>query len=359
MTRTAATQHAWAVVEHGKPLQKIEIPIPEPVGTEVLIKVSHCGVCHSDLHFWEGSYDLGGGKRLYVKDRGAKLPRALGHEILGAVAKLGPDADPASIPIGASRAVYPWVGCQDCRHCESEDDNLCLGQKIRGIFSNGGFAQYITVPHPRYLVDYGSVDPSIACTFGCSGLTVLSSIQKLMPLRPQDPVLLIGAGGLGLSGISMLKALGHERIITTDIAADKLAAALSAGATAVVNSKSQDPVEEIIKNAGGPISGVIDFVGNKQTAELAMASIVKGGKVVVVGIMGGEMNLSLVPFTFGAKSILGNITGTPKHMREVAKIANSGKLAPIPITKVPWELANDAIQRLHEGRVTGRLVLVH
>lgn len=355
----AATQHAWAVVEHGKPLQKIEIPIPEPVETQVLIKVTHCGVCHSDLHFWEGSYDVGGGKRMYVKDRGATLPRALGHEILGTVAGLGPGVDSTTIGVGSNRAVYPWVGCQQCSHCENENDNLCLGQRIRGIFSDGGFAQYITVPHPRYLVDYGNIDPSIACTFGCSGLTVLSSIEKIMPLKPHEPVLLIGAGGLGLACISMLQALGHKNIITTDLSAEKLQAARSAGATAVVDSTNPDPVSEIIQVSKGPLPAAIDFVGNKQTAELAMACVGKGGRVVEVGIMGGEMSLSLVPFTFGAKSILGNITGTPRHLREVVEIAKRGKLNAIPITKVPWDNANDALQQLHEGKVTGRLVLIH
>jgi alcohol dehydrogenase/propanol-preferring alcohol dehydrogenase len=356
---SSSTQHAWVVVEHGKPLQKIEIPIPETTGTEILIKVTHCGVCHSDLHFWEGFYDLGGGKRLHVKDRGAKLPRALGHEILGTVAKLGPDAD-QSVPIGVSRIVYPWVGCQKCDHCQDEDDNLCVGQVIRGVFSNGGFAQYVTIPHARYLVDYGNVDPSSACTFGCSGLTVLSSIQKLMPLKPEEPVLLVGAGGLGLACISMLHALGHKKIVTADISPEKLQAALDAGATAVVNSKTEEDAAKVaMQVAGGPFSGAIDFVCNKQTAEFAMASVGKGGKVVTVGIMGGEMAISLVPFTFGSKSLLGNITGTPQHLRDVSKIAQSGKLKEIPITEVPWDQANDALQRLYQGKVTGRLVLIH
>ncbi|KAF0635473.1 hypothetical protein FPSE5266_07801 [Fusarium pseudograminearum] len=335
----SSTQHAWVVVEHGTPLQKIEIPIPEPTGTEILIRVTHCGVCHSDLHFWEGFYDLGGGKRMYAKDRGAKLPRALGHEILGTVAMLGPDADQA-VPIGASRVVYPWV--------------------IRGVFSNGGFAQYVTVPHARYLVDYGNANPSTACTFGCSGLTVLSSIQKLMPLKPEEPVLLVGAGGLGLACISMLHALGHKKIVTADISPDKLQAALEAGATAVVDSKAgEDPAKAAIQVAGGPFSGAIDFVCNKQTAEFALASVGKGGKVVTVGIMGGETAISLVPFTFGSKSLLGIITGTPQHLRDVSKIVQSGKLKAIPITEFPWDQANDALQRIYEGKVTGRFVLIH
>ncbi|KAH7463339.1 hypothetical protein FOMA001_g18148 [Fusarium oxysporum f. sp. matthiolae] len=355
----SSTQHAWAIIKNGEPLQKIEIPIPEPAGTEVLIKVTHCGVCHSDLHNWEGFYELGGGKRLTTKERGIKLPLALGHEILGTVAKLGPDADPNEVPVGSSRVVYPWVGCQKCNHCYNEDDNLCANQNIRGVKTHGGFAEYITVPHPKYLVDYGNIDPSIACTFGCSGLTVLSAIQKLMPLKPQDPVLLIGAGGLGLAGISMLQALGHKNIITADISHEKRQAALDAGATGVVDSKAEDTVKAALEAAGGSFVGAIDFVGNNQTAEFALASVGKGGKVVIVGIMGGAASIPLVPFAFGIKSLIGNMTGTPQHLRDVAEIAGSGKLNPIPITNIPWDKANDALQQLQQGKVTGRLILNH
>ena len=83
---------AWAVVENGAPLKELELPTPEPKGTEVLIEVTHCGVCHSDLHIWEGYYDIGGGKKMSLKDRGVVLPLAMGHEIVGRVVKLGPDA---------------------------------------------------------------------------------------------------------------------------------------------------------------------------------------------------------------------------------------------------------------------------
>ena len=82
---------AWAVVENGQPLKEIELPTPEPTGTEILLEVTHCGVCHSDLHIWEGYYDVGGGQKMSLVDRGVVLPLAMGHEIVGRVVKLGPD----------------------------------------------------------------------------------------------------------------------------------------------------------------------------------------------------------------------------------------------------------------------------
>lgn len=347
---------AWAVVEHEQPLQKITRPMPEPTGTEVLIKVTHCGVCHSDLHFWEGFYDLGGGKRFNISERGVKLPRAIGHEILGTVEKLGPQTE--EIPLHARRIVYPWVGCGKCRRCEQGDDNLCPQQRSLGVLQDGGFASYVVVPHPKYLVDPGDVDPVVACTFGCSGITVLSAVRKIMPLEPEDPVVLLGAGGLGLAAIGMLRALGHQKIISVDISADKRAAALKAGATVAVDGSARDTTTEgVLAAAGAPILGVIDFVNNSQTAALAYGILVKGGKMVQVGVMGGELNLSLVGLIFKAVTIMGNNTGSPATLRDVAQLARDGKLLPIPTTTLPWDEANAALMRLREGQVTGRLVL--
>ena len=183
--------HAWAVVENGAPLQRIERPTLEPTGTEVLIEVTHCGVCHSDPHFWDGFSELGGGKRMLLCDRGVTLPRGIGHEILGRVAQLGPDAD--GVQVGDRRIVYPWIGCGTCRRCRAGEDNLCANMRSLGVMQDGSFGSHVLVPHPRYLVDPGDVDPAVAATFGCSGITVLSAIRKVMPLEPSDPVVLVGA----------------------------------------------------------------------------------------------------------------------------------------------------------------------
>ena len=323
----------------------------------MLIKVTHCGVCHSDVHFWEGFYSRGGGKRFNISDRGVKLPRAVGHEILGNVVKLGPSAK--GVSIGDRRIVYPWVGCGKCRQCQKGDDNLCTQQKIIGVAVDGGFASHVVVPHSRYLVDPGDLDPAVACTFACSGITVLSAIRKVMPLEPTDPVFLIGAGGLGLSAIAMLNALGHQNIISVDISAEKRAAASKVSATAVVDGAGPDPSQEALTASGGPLLGAIDFVNNSTTAALAFGVLNKSGKMVQIGVMGGELKLSLFGMIFKAASIMGNYTGTPAHLREVTTLAREGRLSSIPVTTVSWDHANEALMNLRDGKVTGRLVLSH
>jgi alcohol dehydrogenase/propanol-preferring alcohol dehydrogenase len=346
----------WALTEWNTPYRKIQQPIPEPQGTEVVVQVTHCGLCHSDLHFYEGFYDMGGGKRFYVKDRGVKLPVAGGHEIFGTVARLGPDAK--DVQIGSPQIVYPWLGCASCTRCKQELDNLCAAQRGLGTIQNGGLAEYVVVPHPKYLVDPGDLDPAVACTFGCAGITTMSAVSKIMPLPADDPVLLIGAGGVGLAAISMLKAYGHRNIISVDIGDDKLAAATQAGATQVINSSHGDPAQAILKAVGGPLLSVIDFVNNSKTAAMLNGLVGKGAIWVQVGVMGGSVELSLVGNIFKGLTIYSNITGTVDHLREVTRLAKEGKLPSLPITKMPWDSVNDAVKLLQDGKATGRIILV-
>lgn len=348
----------WALTEWDTPLQKIRQPIPAPKGTEVLVKVTHVGVCHSDLHFAEGFYDLGGGKRFYVKDRVIQLPVALGHEILGEVAAIGPDAGSSSLSVGSQQILYPWLGCGSCTCCGQEADNLCAAQKGFGTVQNGGFAEYVVVPHPKYLVELGTLDPTVACTFGCSGIATLSAVGKVMPIPPSEPVLLIGAGGLGLSAISVLRALGHEAIVVADISDDKLAAATAAGATKTVNTSGPFASRDVLAATNGPVIAVIDFVNNSSTASLVNGLVAKGAKWVQVGVMGGSIELSLVANTFKGLTIYSNITGNLEELRKLVQLANEGKLSPVPVHKMAWDSVNEAMELLRSGKVAGRIVLV-
>ena len=123
---------AWAVVENEAPLQESELPTPEPQGTGDPAGDPYCGVCHSDIHIWEGRYDLGGGRVMNLKDRGLTLPLAMGHEVVGRVVKLGPQA--TGVQPGDIRIVFPWVGCGACAACAAEEDNMCVAPRIIGVY---------------------------------------------------------------------------------------------------------------------------------------------------------------------------------------------------------------------------------
>jgi propanol-preferring alcohol dehydrogenase len=345
----------WAVVENGQPLQCVEVEDPKPQGSEVVVEVSHCGVCHSDLHFWKGTYDLGNGNILKITDRGVTLPRAPGHEVLGKVVAVGPDA--TGVAVGDRRIVYPWIGCGNCARCRAGEDNLCDKQASVGVVRHGGFGSHVVVPHPRYLFAYGDLDPAVATTFSCSGITVYSAIRKVGDLDPDRPVLLVGAGGLGLAAISMLQALGHQRIIAVDISEAKRQAALDAGAEAAIDGTDANVVAAVIKAAGGLVPAAIDFVNNGKTASMALDCLSRGGRLVLVGVAGGDFSLSTAGMIFRPRSIIGSATGSQQDLRDVLELAQAGKLKPIPVTLMPKDDANAALMKLKAGEATGRLVL--
>jgi alcohol dehydrogenase, propanol-preferring len=347
---------AWAVVENGKPLQELELPTPEPKGTEVLVEVTHCGVCHSDLHIWEGYYDIGGGQKMSLVDRGVTLPLAMGHEIVGRVAKLGPDAK--GVKVGDIRIVYPWLGCGTCETCLAEEDNMCVrAARSLGVYQNGGYGTHVIAPHPRHLIDPGNVDPAVAATYACSGITVYSAIRKAMPVPPHEAIVLVGAGGLGLNAIKVLRALKHENIISVDISPEKRETALKAGAHKVVDGNGPDVAKRITDAAGGPVLAVIDLVNGTQTARFAFGALRKGGKLIQVGLFGGELMLPLPIMAIRALTVQGSYVGNPKELRELIKLAQEGSLEALPVATVPQNQADSALMRLRDGKVTGRLIL--
>ncbi|HEX8374073.1 MAG TPA: alcohol dehydrogenase catalytic domain-containing protein, partial [Geminicoccaceae bacterium] len=129
--------HSYQITDWGRPLEARDYPDPEPRGSEVLLRVEACGVCHSDLHIWQGHYDLGEGERIRMADRGMKLPFTMGHEVGGEVVALGPDAGDQGVGVGDRVIVYPWIGCGVCAACRRGEELLCLTPRIVGTWKDG------------------------------------------------------------------------------------------------------------------------------------------------------------------------------------------------------------------------------
>jgi len=345
---------SYDVVEWGKPLERIERKTPPPCGTEVLVRLKYCGVCHSDVHIRDGYFDLGGGKRLYMSERGMEPPVTLGHEPYGTVVAAGPDA--AEVPIGADRVVYPWTGCGECVRCGEGSDNYCTAPSMIGIQRPGGYADHLIVPHPRYLIDASGIDPVWAATLSCSGLSTYSAVSKLKPIPGDEWVAVMGAGGLGLSAIGMLRALGHQRIVTVDIDETKLAAATEAGAAAILNSRADDVERKLKELTAGALYGAVDFVGSTKTAQLALGVLRKGGKLILVGLFGGEIPLSIAGTILRAITVQGSHLGSVDELKTVVALARDGKIKPIPIQKRPLSDVSRTLDELKVGSVVGRVV---
>jgi alcohol dehydrogenase/propanol-preferring alcohol dehydrogenase len=167
----------------------------------------------------------------------------------------------------------------------------------------------------------------------------------------------VGAGGLGLNAIAVLKAKGHRRIVVVDVTQAKLDGAKAAGATDTVLAVGEDTAKAIIAAAGGAVGAIIDLVNGTETARFAFDSLRKGGKLIQVGLFGGEMNIPLPLVPIRALTIQGSYVGNVKELRELVGIAASGALPAIPITTMPLNQADAALNRLKDGKVIGRIVL--
>lgn len=180
-------------------------------------------------------------------------------------------------------------------------------------------------------------------------------MRKLQPCSSKDWVVVMGAGGLGLMAIAMLRALGHENIAVCEIDSSKAQAAHEMGALEVLSPLEEGALQKLQALPGG-IWGVVDLVGAESTAALGIASLRKGGRYIVVGLYGGEMQLSIVPIAQRAITIQGSYVGSVQELKEVVALAQSGKLKSIPTALCTPAEISDVLDKLKTGQVLGRVV---
>src|SRR5271169_1847041 len=323
----SGAMRSWKLTQFKAPLAEVIEAPPAPQRAQVLLRVKACGVCHSDIHIADGYFDLGHGEKLDLAPA-VKLPRILGHEIVGVVEDIGPEA--TDVRIGDRRAVYAWGGCGQCAQCRAERENLCAKPRNLSIHRDGGFSNYVLVDHPRYLVEYEPLPAPFAATLGCSGLTAFSALKKAAPVDAEHPLLIIGAGGLGLAAVSLCHALYGIGPIVADVDTTKRQAALEAGASAVIDPADPDARKSLLAETGG-IFSAIDFVGAEMSATFGLSLLRKGGRLFVVGLFGGSLAISLPTLPIRGVSIIGVFTGTLPELRELMALAREGKVKPAPI----------------------------
>ena len=344
---------SYQVQEFGKPLAQVLRDTPQPQGSEVIVRVGSCGVCHSDVHLHDGYFDLGGDVKLDMT-RTVQPPRTLGHEIAGVVVAVGPDAKDAKI--GDKRVIFPWIGCGVCSLCAAGNEHLCNKPAALGIHRDGGFADHVCVPHPKYLLDYGVLSEEQAAPYACSGLTAWSALKKVAPLGPKDPLLIIGAGGVGLSGIRLACKLFETPPIVVELDKSKWDIARAAGAGDVIDPTADGALKALMKSTGG-VAAAIDFVGAAATFNFGFNALRKAGKLVCVGLFGGSTPIVPAMVSMKAVSISGSYVGSLAEMQELMAIAKDGSLPTLPLTSQPLATANEALADLRAGRIRGRTIL--
>ena len=347
---------AARIVNVNEPLQVQDVQTPKPKDSQILVKVQSVGVCHSDVHVWEGYYEGISGQQLKTTDRGVKYPLTPGHEIAGIVDSLGEQVE------GFSKyekvLVYPWVGEGMCRACKIGQENLCDKPRSLGIYRDGGYAEYVLVPNYKYLVKIGDdMDTDISAPLACAGLTAYGAIKNAN-LKPDDNVVIVGTGGLGLMAIQLAKAVTGARIIAMDIDDKKLEVAKKEGADIIVNSKKEDPVKAIMELTGKlGADAVIDFVNATKTVETDMQFLRRRAKLLLVGLFGGELKLSLVTMPTRAYKIIGSYTGSLEDLVELVSLAKRGVIKQVVSKRFKLNQAGEALQMLKDGKIVGRGVI--
>lgn len=354
---------AMRIVEWGKPLELRETQIPQLSENGVLVKVEASGVCHTDVHLISGYYDLGEGRKLSMADRGIPLPITPGHEIAGTVDRLGSQVtkDHPDIAESVPVVVYPWIGCGTCRKCVAGQENICEARpRTLGIFDDGGYAEYVLVPNARYLIPLGKIDPLHGAPLACSGLTALSALKKSR-ISSKELIVLLGAGGLGTTAIQIVKNTTGAKVVVVDVDDAKLSLAKSLGADLGINSRGLTNSEVVVQikseNGGLPADAAIDFVGMPSTASLGFEALGRGGRMVLVGLFGGEGKFALPFFPLRAVEVLGNFTGSIQDLADMVQLAQRGMVKPVVSETYSLRKANIVLENLVAGRIEGRAVL--
>src|SRR5712672_890179 len=349
-----ALMRRQSLVKFDAPLCETIIETPKPQGKEVLVRIERCGLCHSDLHIQDGYADLGGGKKLDTT-RGMALPFTLGHEIAGIVEEIGPDVSPGLI--GTRKAVFPWIGCGQCRDCLNGDENLCVKQRFLGVAIDGGFASHVLVPDAKYLLDYDPLPVNQAATLMCSGVTAYGALKRLAGRPRQRNLLLIGLGGVGMMGLAFAQAMFKQKISVADLSPSARDSALNNGASVAYDPSEPDVVKRILKETEGGFDEIVDFAGNEKSIGFAVSVLARAGKIVVSGLMGGNFSLPMVQWIYKRMTIEGFKTGTLAEAQELMALARAGKIKPTPMREEPMPDVQKWIDALRAGNVVGRIVL--
>jgi propanol-preferring alcohol dehydrogenase len=333
---------------YGEGLVVEDVQTPTPGSGQVVVAVGGAGFCHSDIHVIDGEIKIL-----------PRMPLILGHENAGIVSAIGSGV--VGVQEGDAVAVFGGWGCGRCDYCVTGHEQLCAAPQWAGLsMYDGGYAEYLLVPHERYLVKLSTLKPAEAAPLTDAALTPYRAIKKALPfLEPDHYALVIGLGGLGQYGLKLLKLLTGCPVIVVDVQEDKLQLARDLGAAETFNGKDSDVaarITDLTKGLG--VNASFDFVGTDQTLGLAIAATRSLGKVSQIGLAGGAARMKVLENTRFEVQFEATLWGTIKELREVIALAETGALTAIPLELAPLARINDVYARLKRGDIQGRAVII-
>jgi alcohol dehydrogenase, propanol-preferring len=335
----------------GKGISIQDVQVPSPQSSQVLVKVEACGVCHTDVDLRKGNIG-----NLSVDAIGMRFPVTLGHEIAGTVAEIGSEVSGLS---RGDRVLIDWVtGDGECGFCLSGEEALCNKVKYLGIHLDGGYAEYVLVPHQKYafkLTNLGAVE---AAPLSDAGVTAYGATTKAN-LTPEKLVAVIGTGGVGLMAVQFASRVFGAPVIAVGRRDETLEFARKLGATHTANSDRIDAAKEIMRISGGRgVDAVVDLVCSDRTLKLFPGSLAKGGTYVMAGLYGGNLGAHGPVVTLRSQSFVGSVYGNRKLFGKVIELAESKVIQGITSSTLKLEQADTALNNLEQDKALARQVLV-
>jgi propanol-preferring alcohol dehydrogenase len=331
-----------------QPLEMHEVPIPEIGERDVLVKVKAAGICHSDAHYRAGISPV------------RPVPLTLGHEVAGVVEKIGTQV--TSVKIGDRVCLHYNLSCGDCHHCTTGNDQFCEKVLMLGHYTNGGYAEYISVPARNAIHLPDEIPFEQGATLMCASATAFHALKKSR-LKAGERVAIFGAGGLGQSAVQLAKAFGALEVYAVDINEEKLKLAAQYGAIPV-NGKSTNAVEEIKKlTKGKGVDVAIEMIGLQQTMKQALQTAGVMARVVIVGLSNKPIEIDTYNELIGNEVEL--IGSNDHHLQELPLLVEMARKKVLDISRIVTktvpldaEAVNEVLDNLEKFGSNVRTVIV-
>jgi S-(hydroxymethyl)glutathione dehydrogenase / alcohol dehydrogenase len=357
---------AAVLIEAGKPLQIEDVVISKPGPHEVLIRTAACGLCHSDLHFIEGTYPH-------------PLPAIPGHEAAGIVEAVGSEV--RTVKVGDAVITCLSAFCGHCEYCVSGRMSLCLGAETRRkqgeppritrpdgtpmaqMLNLSAYAEMMLIHEHACVAINPDMPLDRAAIIGCAVTTGAGTIFNACKVTPGETVAVIGCGGVGLATINAAKIAGAGRIIAADPMPEKRALAIKLGATDVVDAMADDAAAQIQELTKGGVDHAIEAVGRPASGELAVKSLKRGGTATILGMMPLQHSVGLSAMDLlSGKKLQGAIMGGNRFPVDIPRLVDFYlhgllDLDSIIAETIPLSQINEGFDKM-KGGASARSVIV-
>ncbi len=337
----------------GEALRYEDVPLPEIGDDEILVKVSGCGICQSDMEY----IDLG------VPTQ-KKPPIILGHESAGIISETGSSVN--GFKVGDPVLLGNIISCRTCQNCREGRDNICDNWQMLGNHIDGAYAEYIRVPSKTAYHLPPEILPEDACIIADAVSTPFHAVKNRSGIKPGDSALVIGCGGLGMNCIQIANAAGAN-VIAVDFnlpiikgsTKTKLEMAKELGAVETIDAKSEDVIKKVRSLTGGGVDVAFEIIGRPETIQQAYKCIRPGGRLVIVGFSPEQVNINPGRMMVKELDVVGSCSCPTADIPKIIEMVRSKKInTDVLITsKFPLSDVNQALDRVREGKSI-RTVLV-